>query len=71
MQKTDVTMLDRPANCSDLNPMENMWSIAEKKKRDTTTNIADDPKVQNESDSVLFTISKHIISDWLTAVQIF
>ncbi len=39
-----VTVLDRPANSPDLNPIENIWGIVKRKMRDTRTNNADDLK---------------------------
>ncbi len=40
-----VTVLDWPANLSDLNPIENLWGIVKRKMRDTTRpNNADDLK---------------------------
>ncbi len=39
-----VTVLDWPANSPDLNPIENLWGIIERKKRDTRSNHADDLK---------------------------
>ncbi len=39
-----VTVLDWPANSSDLNPIENLWGIVKRKMRDTRPNNADDPK---------------------------
>ncbi len=37
-----VTVLDWPANSSDLNPIENLWGIVKRKMRDTRPNNADD-----------------------------
>ncbi len=39
-----VTVLDWPANSPDLNPINNLWGIAERKMRDTRPNNADDLK---------------------------
>ncbi len=39
-----VTVLDWPANSSDLNPIENIWGIVKRKMRDTRPNNADDLK---------------------------
>ncbi len=39
-----VTVLDRPANSPDLNPIENLWGIVKRKMRDTRPNNADDLK---------------------------
>ncbi len=39
-----VTVLDWPANSSDLNPIENLWGIVKRKMRDTRPNNADDLK---------------------------
>ncbi len=39
-----VTVLDRPANSPDLNPVENLWCIVKRKMRDTRPNNADDLK---------------------------
>ncbi len=39
-----VTVLDRPANSPDLNPVENLWCIVKRKMRDTRPNDADDLK---------------------------
>ncbi len=37
-----VTVLDRPANSPDLNPIENLWVTVKRKMRDTRPNNADD-----------------------------
>ncbi len=39
-----VTVLDWPANSSDLNPIENLWDIVKRKMRDTRPNNTDDLK---------------------------
>ncbi len=39
-----VTVLDWPANSSDLNPIDNLWGIVKRKMRDTRPNNADDLK---------------------------
>ncbi len=39
-----VTVLDWPANSTDLNPIENLWGIVKRKMRDTRPNNADDLK---------------------------
>ncbi len=39
-----VTVLDWPANSSDLNPIENLWGIVKRKMRDTRPNNADEVK---------------------------
>ncbi len=39
-----VTVLDWPANSTDLNPIENLWDIVKRKMRDTRPNNADDLK---------------------------
>ncbi len=39
-----VTVLDWPANSSDLNHIENLWGIVKRKMRDTRPNNADDLK---------------------------
>ncbi len=39
-----VTVLDWPANSADLYPIENLWSIVKRKRRDTRLNNADDLK---------------------------
>ncbi len=39
-----VTVLDWPANSTDLNPIENLWGIVKRKTRDTRPNNADDLK---------------------------
>ncbi len=39
-----VTVLDRPANSPDLNPIENLWGIVKRKMRDTRPNNADELK---------------------------
>ncbi len=39
-----VTVLDKPANSPDLNPIENLWGIVKRKMRDTRPNNADELK---------------------------
>ncbi len=39
-----VTVLDWPANSTDLNPIDNLWDIVKRKLRDTRPNNADDLK---------------------------
>ncbi len=39
-----VTVLDWPANSTDLNPIDNLWGIVKRKMRDTRPNNADDLK---------------------------
>ncbi len=43
-----VTVLDWPANSSDLNLIENLWGIVKRKMRDTRPNNADDLKAANK-----------------------
>ncbi len=69
-----VTVLDWPANSSDLNPIENLWGIVKRKMRDTRPNNADELKatVKETWASIhlhyiyIYAFSRRFYPKWLT-----
>ncbi len=58
-----VTVLDWPANSPDLNPIDNLWGIVERKMRDTRPNNADDLKAAIKATWASLHLSS--ATDWL------
>ncbi|KAJ7341735.1 hypothetical protein JRQ81_006579 [Phrynocephalus forsythii] len=62
-----ITVLDWPANSSDLNPIENLWIIAKRKMRDMRLNNA--PELKAAIEASWFSIIPQECHRWIISMQ--